>query len=297
VKGPGAAAALALLHACASPPRHAGPITAIAVAPSSASVRCSQGCIEVWQAPSFLYLPVPDGRAVAAAALGDTDTFVVGGGAPGEHGWLRTLSRQGTWGAHAAVEGDLVVAVAGSPDGSLVAAGAADGPVWLWSPAASPLRCVAEHTGACRAVAFSADGTQVLSGGRDGRILRIELATGTVRELLDHTDGVECIAVARDGSFASGARDGRVRVHHEDGHLVRTWQRLLGSVLALIEHEDGWLAGMDDGRLLLLRPEHEAAELVHDYGEPIHALARCRDRLFVGAQTGLRSSPWPRSRS
>lgn len=285
-----AQAALALLPACAGVANgHLGPITGIAVS-GPVSVHCSPGCVEIRANGSSRWLPVPDGRAVAVAVFG-ADAFVVGGGVPARSGWLRVLSRAGAWGAGTDVAGDVFGAVAACADGT-VAAGAADGSVWLWSPGGSPPRRVANHNGAARALAFLPDRVLV-SAGRDGRILMIDPATDRARELLDHTSGVECIAMARDGSFASGARDGRVRVHDQGGRLLRTWQRLSGSVLALLEHEQGFLCGMDDGRLLLLRPGHEAAAAVFDCAEPIHVLARQGQVLLLGTQTRSLGQQWP----
>jgi len=285
-----AAALWFVLDGCAGPRiAHVGPVTGIATADGATVVSCSQGCVEIRTGDDVRLLRVPDGRAVAVALLG-VDRFVVGGGTPSRCGWLRVLTRAGSWDEQVTVDGDVFSAVAAFSDGCIAGA-AADGAVWLWSPGGAP-RCVATHGGAARAVAFLPDGT-LLSAGRDGRILTIDTRAGRTRELLDHTAAVECLAVARDGTFASGARDGRVRVHDGEGRLLRTWQRLGGSVLALLEHEDGWLCGMDDGRLLLLRPGYEGALLLADRGPPIHALARSGNQLLCGTQAGVDHQAWP----
>ena len=58
------------------------------------------------------------------------------------------------------------------------------------------------------------------------------------RALLDHTAAVTCLSWTNDGRLASGARDGKVRLHDRTGRLVHTWQRLGGAITQLAVHGD-----------------------------------------------------------
>lgn len=271
-------------------PAPAGPVTAIAVSPGGAVVRCSTGCIEVTGADGTARLRAPAGRAVAAAAMPDGG-FVLGGGIPGRSGWLMLLGADGTPGAPEPCGADLVDAVAAAPDGSALA-GTADGEVLLRARGGAP-RVLARHAGPCRAVAVAPDGATAISGGRDGRLLFVDLRGGPLRERLDHTAGIESLALDADGRVASGARDGRVRLHDAQGGIVRSWQRLGAVPLALLPLAPGWLAGCDDGRLLWLPPDREEPVTLAELGTPVHALARHGSRLLVGLQDGARELPWP----
>lgn len=287
--------ASALLGGCTAPTaHHLGPLTGIASSPGGSVLVCSQGGVELQRDGAIVWLPAVDGRAIAAAPLSVQDGFVVGGGSPGSAGWLQLVSGAGLWLDKVQVANDVVGCVAVAADVDQVAAGAADGSVTIWLPgSAAPPRRIGRHGGPCRSVLFL-DHATLVSAGRDGRLVWHCLQGGETIERLDHTAGIECLALDAEGQLGSGARDGKVRVHERGGRLLRTWQRLGGSVLALLHHDGGWLAGMADGRLLLLHPASESATVVHHAGAPIHAMALCGGTLLLGTQHGLVRLPWPR---
>lgn len=66
----------------------------------------------------------------------------------------------------------LVHALAFSPSGDILAAGAKDGKIIIWDLAAGkPIREVTGHRGAVMSLAFSADGKRLVSGGSDTTLL------------------------------------------------------------------------------------------------------------------------------
>jgi WD40 repeat protein len=100
--------------------------------------------------------------------------------------WVRTLE------GHT----DFVSSVAFAPDGRVIASGAFDNLIKLWSAETGEcLRTLAGHTDYVRSVAFSSDGALLASCG-DDKMVRVwdHAATGSCwRVLKGHTDIARCV--------------------------------------------------------------------------------------------------------
>lgn len=125
-----------------------------------------------------------------------------------------------------------VAALATSPDGALLAAGADSGEVYLW-------RCrdykrlftLRGHGDWVRSVAFSPDGSLLASASSDKTIRLWDVLTGDcLRSLIGHENRVRSAVFSPDGSLlASASSDGAVRLWRvADGRPLRT----------LLGHED-----------------------------------------------------------
>ena len=108
-----------------------------------------------------------------------------------------------------------ILAVAFSPDGSLLASTNEDGDIKLWDPARGELvRTIRGEADQLRCLAFTPDGRNVVAAGK-GKVIRIwDVATG--QELLaleGHKAQINALAFAPDGStLASCSHDGAVRL-------------------------------------------------------------------------------------
>jgi WD40 repeat protein len=110
-----------------------------------------------------------------------------------------------------------VASVAFSPDGLRIAAGGADGTIWLWDAAAGqpigqPLR---GHQKIVTSVAFSPDGTRIASSSMDNTVRLWDAATGQQvgQPLRGHENAVMGVAFSPDGTrLASGSTDGTIRL-------------------------------------------------------------------------------------
>jgi WD40 repeat protein len=168
-----------------------------------------------------------------------TALLLVGGGKPAQSGELALLDLDGSIVARSQLAQDLVYAVALAPGHDQAAAACADGVVRLLRlPDLAPQPTSWRHAGPAVAVAFSHDGTLMASGGHDGVVLLGTPGAESPRALLDHTAAVTCLSWTPDGRLASGARDGKVRLHDRSGRLLHTWQRLGGAITQLAVRAD-----------------------------------------------------------
>ncbi|HEX5052462.1 MAG TPA: hypothetical protein VFZ65_11860 [Planctomycetota bacterium] len=229
----------ALLAACAVDSAvHVGPVTA-AAAVGQRQFSCSQaGVLE--STPAGLRLVADPGwRAFALAGReaqgGLPAVLLVGGGEPAKSGDVALLDVSGRVLARQHVADDLVYGLALAPDAPVAAVACADGRVLLLDlPSLALRRLRWQHAGPAVAVAFAPDGTLLASAGHDGKILLGGAGDDRAPQaLLDHTAAVSCLAWSPDALLASGARDGKVRLHDRSGRLLRTWQRLGGAVVAV----------------------------------------------------------------
>jgi WD40 repeat protein len=89
-----------------------------------------------------------------------------------------------------------------SPDGKLIAAGSANGEIWVWRVAERKQLFILEgHKINVTSLIFSRDGARLLSGSSDGAVKVWSLADGSLSQSINTTDLVRGFAATEDASF------------------------------------------------------------------------------------------------
>ena len=147
------------------------------------------------------------------------------------------------------------VALAFSPDGRLLAAGRAGGPVALYDLEARRARALidpAAATAGAECLAFAPDGGTLAVGQQDGRITLWDVATRRVQSSLPgHAEVVYSLAYSPDGGILASSGGDRT---------VRLWDPATGRQRRAIAGQPGMLVALafsPDSRILALADRQE----------------------------------------
>lgn len=117
---------------------------------------------------------------------------------------------------------DFVLALAFTPDGTLLAAGDRAGDVKLWESSGGGLvEAWSAHRGGVTALAFAQNGQRLFTAGADGTVRAFDPGSGKeVWKQQAHEGQALALALGRDGRLASCGNDGRITVLDSAGKLL-----------------------------------------------------------------------------
>jgi WD40 repeat protein/serine/threonine protein kinase len=185
--------------------RHGRPISGVAISPDGKNVAFSDyaspadlwlwkvgslqpRCLYRLTVPSWRLAFTPDGRTLTVA---DSSRVVLLELTDGRVAAILS--------GHAAV----VVGLAFSPDGRLLATCSADGTVRIWDyPTGQERSCLRHSRNGVQTVAFSPDGKTLASDGTDGKVILWNVAQG--EELMTFDGSVSAVVFSPDGKILAG---------------------------------------------------------------------------------------------
>jgi WD40 repeat protein len=165
---------------------------------------------------------------VHALAFADHGRLLaVGEGVPGQRGAVRILDMAGKAIVSCDQPADIIYTLAFSPGEKLLAAGGADGAVYVWSVGDRKLVTTLKgHTGAILSVAFSRDG-KLLATASEDRTARIwQVADWKQAAMLEQSDNVQAVAFTPDAQYLALAVGGDADRAVRFRHWQNGWQSL-----------------------------------------------------------------------
>lgn len=180
--------------------------------------------------------------------------------------------------AHLCRINDELLALAFSPDGSLVAVGGADNGIHLFDAKTHQEKlAINQHADWVTALSFSPDGKRLASASRDRTARVYSTENGNLETTYTgHSAAVHAVAFLTDGKeVCSAGRDKAVHIWKaEDGKEMRKLSDFSGEIYLLLQHEDALFAACADGAVREFSiGERKLTRTLTGHGDAVFAMA------------------------
>jgi WD40 repeat protein len=169
----------------------------------------------------------------------------------------------------------MVLGIAYSPDGRLLASTNEDGSLALWELGGEQRWHEELSPERLRAVAFRPDGRLLAAGGEEGKVFLLKVENGVQLAAIDHDGPISALAFDASGRLlATASEDGTARISEVDG----------GREIGRLSFGAGDLAQVED---VAFSPDGQLVAAINEGGRICfwnRAAGRPRDCLSTGAQ-------------
>lgn len=182
--------------------------------------------------------------------------------------------------------GDHVISISWSADGSLLAAAAVSGPIFVYQSTTGEIvaHLDGHGLGTTQIIWHPRDSKRLASSGQDGlvKIWNFKDHTPSCQQLPAGSSWVERIAWSPGGSFLASAAGRKLKLWDSQGNLKWDWPDH-GSTISDIEWspEGNRLASTSYGLLQVWKPEEQKPNPVFQWGGSLLRLAWSPDASFI----------------